>query len=354
MTRSSSGLWLGVPLCGLALLTFSVPLAAADRSQAELAGAALSIEREAGTEECRDANAIAAALSGWVEAPDRPARQLAIDVTLRASGAQKSAEISVNGAEHGRRTLESTAPGCDDLETLLVAALAVILDLREAQAPRPSDEASPSPAPAAKEDEPPQKPPAPPAHNPPHAPSAATTRPRVEPATRRALTLALFAGGGVSLGLADRALLFGSASGWLRSDWFGLGLELFATPNRTRDYGGGSVDVRWLGSLSHGCLALGGARELSVLACGTFGAALLRGEGNHYLAGVPPTYQPWFALGATAILRGPLGDIFQYSAQVSAFAPLEQQTFSIRDAGQAFATPQGGVFLGLGLGATIW
>ncbi len=340
-TISESCSALPVRALGLSVvLSFASAPARADapRTESVVARAKLSVERVAGAEGCADAVRLADALRALVGAGDAASGTFAIRVTFGREDADFTAQIVIEGL--GVRALRAPGPTCNELERDVTAALVVVIDQPVVE---PNQNGRPTPV----------------------AKSPSTTGTELESSAKPSSkptsssspwSGSLFGGGGLTIGVASKALAWASADLWVTPEGVPLTFALGAwtTFDATEEFAPGGVNVRWTGGVARACFSIGGARSLRVLGCGSFDAGALRASATGYAVTRPAVYRPFFAAGPGVFTRGPLGGRLDWSIDVHALFPLHHENFEIEDAGVVFHTRTVGVWLGLGVGTRIW
>ncbi len=309
--------------------------------------AELSVERGPGAEHCPTASDLGRALTesrGDVEGSPK----LSIRIAITRESSRLTARIEVTGESSGRRTLSSSEADCVELARQLTAAIALLLDPHEPAArEEPTDEPAPPPPTASAPS--------------PAAPAASAVV--VTPAIREQPTgampeqpprLWLFAGAGVTAGASSEPLAWGALGAWFRMRPWAAALHGFATTESSVDYAAGNVNVRLTGGLARGCYGFGAPTNVDALACAAFAVAALHGSAEGYAVNDAAETRPWYAAGGSVVLGGPLGPQLRYALDMSILAPLQYESFSIRNAGVAYVTPSVGFWATLGLGVPIW
>lgn len=364
MTRPNSKPWNGalggaasVVCVASAALVTSLSLAARAESTvrdstSEVGNATVSVSHasrsRSETSDCPNASKLAEALepllSETSETGDASAtaEQSFGDISVRWSrvDGEYRAHIAVDDGKRGERLLASSQESCAELEEHVVAVLALLLD-GDGLEPAPGVPETPVERPVEPDE------PEPVAEPPPAAESAP-------------LQVAVVALGGVTAGLAPKAL------GWLGGeihtgkDWWQIGVTFYSTFKNSVPVGDGSIDLSWMGGTLKPCVVfLGTAGAFHALACPLFSIAALQADAVGYDPSEPSASRPWYSVGGGLTLAGPLLGALRWNADASALVPLQRERFSVQSLGEVVDLPTdspGAVafWLSAGLGVEIW
>ena len=328
-----AGRW--VQACTLAAsLSVALPSSASQVGDAELI-----VERGPGALACPDAPGLEDAIErvGAVPEGERPSGDLELHVQIVRTDQGYRAVIRASGRKSGVRTLDLPGPSCDALTEAVAVTLAILMD-REIREPEPDEPPTPPTPPEQPEEPSPEEPASPEPTSEPAEPPAPSAPPPSHAAAPTAshTDLGLMLGSHATHGLPEgwSGLILGGA--YVRTEALDVSLSGFWAPSRTVEYVSGYVDVRLLGLRLSGCGRLVGSwSAVHMAGCAEGAFAQLQGEG-HGFATDRVQRRPFYALGGSVRIGGPLLGAAQWTVTVGLLAPLQSESFSVDRIGTAY------------------
>ena len=293
--------------------------------------AELEVERAEAASDCPDADALRARVELIRRAPlcasadAKEAGLVRVSVRFVRTPAAYQAELRLEGAKHGERTLQDRSDGCEPLADAVSVALALSLDQGgELGVPaRPSEQVAASPARPAR---------------------PASTEPREPSAASRPWHLGTAVEGGPAFGFA--APLSWSVAAHAEGKKGGLGLELgvrSVLPSTT-DAGAARLRTSWLFAEAAVCRTWGEAYALGL--CARFAAGRVHGEGVGYAESRAASLA-WLAPGAGVTFGGSLAGPLVWGLTGTLWVPVRRLTFSVENGGTVWRASAVSATLGL-------
>jgi hypothetical protein len=332
-------IFLGKAFCVLCLAS----LVLSSAFHAEARDVELAVDRGKGAQDCPTEEGLwrAIELVGSAPSVERPDGVLRIHVRIdRADGVYR-AEIRASGRKTGIRTLKVPGGTCEALTDAVAVTLALLMD-REIREPEPQPDPEPEepskPEPPAEPTVPAQEPPPEPSPPPPPELSSKVPSPPVH--------YGIAVGGALTHGLPETLSGLADAELWGRKDWLLVGVGGFWGPTREVKLDPGAVDVRLVGARLRGCGRIWGEYDGwhgAVCAEGVVGQ--LRGEGKGF-AEDRAQRRPWYGLGASARVGGGIHGPLGWAVTGGVLAPLQRESFSVDNVGEAYETDRVTFFFG--------
>lgn len=306
----------------------------------------LVVHRTDDTNDCPDANALAALVAEQMKRPalapaaGSPGPDRGLDVQIYKSEAGYTAVIQAGGKT---RQLTDQGTSCRGLAAALSVSLAIMLDTE----PLPPE---PEPPPPARAPEPPAPEPPPPAPPAPAPPPPADER----PSDVRRFRVTIAAAPVVTAGVLQPFATGIAGELEIRFGRFSVGAGVFSLFDRSFAFGPGQVSLSLNAGLVRGCATVvGDADALRLALCLAPFAGAVRGAGDGYTVNRVTTHA-WAAAGVSALFTQKIVGPLSWGARAELLIPLLKSQFSVDNVGTAFsASPVGGA-LDAQLRVTIW
>jgi len=299
-------------LVGCAAWVISAPGVAAPLS------VVIDVERTPAAVDCVDGSKLLAKVEGITQRPlaadAQNANVIHVAVHFDRVGGEYHAELTFLGPKPGERRLSDPGNHCEPLADAAAVAIALLLD-REIER-RERDVTDRLRA----------------------EPTISITRAEVEPRRVHTNALAATVEAGVLAGF--NAAVTGAvgigfgltpSAGWL------LESNAWATVPASTSFGMGQVDVSLVAGSLGGCRLWGNVWQWGP--CAGIAVGRLHGEGRGFDESFSSNLS-WWALGASFLIKRPIGQNWDLGVQAAAWGLPEQRRFAVQNAGTAWNSPR--------------
>jgi hypothetical protein len=324
-------------------LLFSSTAHAYETSARYELSANLSVERDAGAEQCAESADLQRRVDAILRRPagaSERSEELAIDVRFaRTADGAFVAHVAATGSKPGQRWLRDSSPSCDALSEAVSVAIALLLDTRAGDATEASSSSEQREQRAS-----------PIIQSPPEPAKSAAQAPAPTTDFSRWHGQALL-GAGVGYGLGGAGTGLGLGQLGARGEHWLLELGIAGTLPDSTEFGAGRVRTSLLLGSARACYSVGSA--FAIGPCAELGVGRLRGEGRGF-GQAQTSSLPWIAAGLGLAAQTPLGSRLFAAFGATLWVPTRRQTFSVQNSGIAWESkPLAGV-VSAGLGARLF
>ena len=287
-------------------------------------GGTLSVEREAGAEDCPDVDSLEARVASIRgRAGTSSNSNYAVTFSHAADTYTAIIRSGVNG--ESQRILEGHGLGCSALAQASAVTLALLLDSESDSAGSPKPEPEPPP--------------------PPPKPLAVWREPFVQEQRRRPVQGALALGGVALVGVLRPLSPAFTAELGLHVARFRVGIGVLWNPTQSLALDPGTVRESLLGGSTRTCFALTRANGLSLDLCSGLLAGMVTAQANGFTQNLE-RHRPWLAVPMELSLSESLGPV-GWELSGAALGNLVQHDFEVSYIGVAYRSPRVGAMLSL-------